>query len=247
MGEAIRKLELRQQCKKCTTKTVGRRTDSDWSYGNNEGKSKALSVYASCSFKTEYQRRIGNWRDENEDEKNDTNPNIAINFAFKPLSTTQPGVGLGNIPDTTESEDGEDGMKEYKDKSIEDYNGKGKEKYNENIEEKKGIAGNIADNFEVKLPTAPIPELHRAIAMHPFSSTLGQDCFFDKGDQIAIFHSIDADWWWGINLRTMAQGLLPKSYVLILNSSIPRVPVENLTFHPYENGVGEAMLDYINN
>ena len=137
-------------------------------------------------------------------------------------------------------------MKEYEDKSIDDYSGKGMEKNNENIAGKV-IAGNITENFEVKLPTATVPELHRAIAMHPFSSTLGQDCFFDRGDQIAIFHSIDADWWWGVNLRTMAQGMLPKSYVLILNSSIPRVPVEIPTFPPYENGVGEAMLDYINN
>lgn len=209
-------------------------------------------------MRVEYQRRARSRWDENAEERKKENwPYIGTNFTVQYPQAYQPGRGRLNILQSYTSRAEEIDLIDLDAAEAGDWKDS-KETHKENRDEGLGISGTIT-NFEVKLSEDAKPEIHRAVAIHRFSSELGEDCFFEVGDIISIFHSVDKKCWWGVNLKTLAKGLLPKSDVAILNSSLLRAQRvekeakeesaagESFPFPPYDNSVGEALLDYINN
>lgn len=65
-------------------------------------------------------------------------------------------------------------------------------------------------------PAAPPPSkpvIAHAKALYKYAASDARDCSFDRGDRIAIYEYMNADWWMGRNLRTGQEGIFPKSYV----------------------------------
>ena len=72
---------------------------------------------------------------------------------------------------------------------------------------------------------------------------------------VAIFRSVKADWWWGVNTRTLETGMFPKSFVKLTWDLKPSPdlltwdlkPSRELPIYPlYGNKDGEAFPDYTN-
>jgi len=49
-------------------------------------------------------------------------------------------------------------------------------------------------------------------ALYGYAGSSG-DCSFERGDRLAVYEHMNADWWMGRNLRTGDEGMFPKTYV----------------------------------
>ncbi|KAI1186921.1 SH3 domain-containing protein [Nemania serpens] len=63
------------------------------------------------------------------------------------------------------------------------------------------------------------PVVARARALYRYQAADDRDLSFERDDQIAVHEYMNDDWWMGRNERTGAEGIFPKSYVQIDNSS----------------------------
>ncbi|KAK3695404.1 SH3 domain-containing protein [Podospora appendiculata] len=57
------------------------------------------------------------------------------------------------------------------------------------------------------------PVLAYAKALYAYAASDARDCSFERGDRIAVYEYMNADWSMGRNLRTGLEGIFPKSYV----------------------------------
>ncbi|KAK0729912.1 hypothetical protein B0H67DRAFT_477478 [Lasiosphaeris hirsuta] len=64
-------------------------------------------------------------------------------------------------------------------------------------------------------PAAPPgkPVLAHAKALYKYAASDARDCNLERGDRVAVYEYMNADWWMGKNLRTGQEGIFPKSYV----------------------------------
>ncbi|KAK3363420.1 SH3 domain-containing protein [Lasiosphaeria hispida] len=64
-------------------------------------------------------------------------------------------------------------------------------------------------------PAAPPskPVLAHAKALYKYAASDARDCSLERGDAVAVYEYMNADWWMGKNLRTGQEGIFPKSYV----------------------------------
>lgn len=64
-----------------------------------------------------------------------------------------------------------------------------------------------------RTPSAPPskPELARATALYRYAAE--GDCNFEVGDQISVTEYMNAEWWFGKNVRTGQEGVFPVNYV----------------------------------
>ncbi len=72
-------------------------------------------------------------------------------------------------------------------------------------------------------PAPPAPEkpvLAHARALYKYTATDARDLSFDRDDRVAVHEYMNADWWMGRNERTGAEGIFPRSYVVIDNDNI---------------------------
>lgn len=49
--------------------------------------------------------------------------------------------------------------------------------------------------------------------LYTYSAQDSRDCSFEKGDRLAVYEKMNADWWLGVNERTREEGIFPKAYV----------------------------------
>ncbi|KAL2017054.1 hypothetical protein VTK56DRAFT_2627 [Thermocarpiscus australiensis] len=63
-------------------------------------------------------------------------------------------------------------------------------------------------------PTKPV--LARARALYRYAASDARDVSFERDDRIAVHEYMNADWWMGRNERTGAEGIFPRSYVVVL-------------------------------
>lgn len=68
-------------------------------------------------------------------------------------------------------------------------------------------------------PPPSKPVVARARALYRYQAADDRDLSFERDDQVAVHEYMNDDWWMGRNERTGAEGIFPKSYVQIDNSS----------------------------
>ena len=57
------------------------------------------------------------------------------------------------------------------------------------------------------------PVIARCRALYQYAAQDSRDCSFEKGDRLAVYEKMNADWWLGLNERTKEEGIFPKAYV----------------------------------
>lgn len=64
-------------------------------------------------------------------------------------------------------------------------------------------------------PPAPPakPIIAHCRALYSYNAQDQRDCSFEKGDRLAVYEKMNADWWLGVNERTKEEGIFPKAYV----------------------------------
>lgn len=60
-------------------------------------------------------------------------------------------------------------------------------------------------------PTKPI--IAHAKSLYAYNATDARDVGFERGDAVAVYEYMNADWWMGRNERTGHEGIFPRSYV----------------------------------
>jgi LAS seventeen-binding protein 1/2 len=58
------------------------------------------------------------------------------------------------------------------------------------------------------------PELARVVALYRYTEP--EDCTFEVGDTLSVQDYMNAEWWFGTNLRTGREGVFPVNYVKVL-------------------------------
>ncbi|KAK0633189.1 hypothetical protein B0T14DRAFT_506062 [Immersiella caudata] len=64
-----------------------------------------------------------------------------------------------------------------------------------------------------KQPPPAKPVVAHCKALYSYTAQDARDCSFEKGDRLAVYEKMNADWWLGLNERTREEGIFPKAYV----------------------------------
>jgi hypothetical protein len=67
-------------------------------------------------------------------------------------------------------------------------------------------------------PAAAAPEkpiLAHARALYKYEAADARDVALERDDRIAVYDYVNDQWWMGRNLRTSAEGIFPKTYVMV--------------------------------
>ncbi|KAK0655875.1 SH3 domain-containing protein [Cercophora newfieldiana] len=64
-----------------------------------------------------------------------------------------------------------------------------------------------------KQPPPAKPVVAHCKALYAYTAQDARDCSFEKGDRLAVYEKMNADWWLGVNERTREEGIFPKAYV----------------------------------